>query len=77
MPDWLSIITGLVVLVLSGDLLVRGAAWIAVACGIRPMVVGLTVVAFGTSAPELAASLVAALDDRGGLATGTVLGSSS
>jgi len=75
MSDWLLIVLGLVVLVGSAELLVRGAVWIARAAGIRPMVVGLTVVAFGTSAPELAASLAGALDGRPGLATGTVLGS--
>jgi len=75
MPDWSLVLVGLVVLMVSAEVLVRGAAWIATAAGIRPMVVGLTIVAFGTSAPELAASLVGALEGRPGLATGTVLGS--
>lgn len=75
MSDWLLITLGLGLLVVSAEVLVRGAVWIARAAGIRPMVVGLTVVAFGTSAPELAACLAGALDARPGLATGTVLGS--
>lgn len=75
MPNWLLILIGLFLLMGSAELMVRGAVWIARAAGIRPMVVGLTVVAFGTSAPELAASLMGALEGRPGLATGTVLGS--
>ena len=75
MSDWLLIALGLTLLVASAEILVRGAVWIARAAGIRPMVVGLTVVAFGTSAPELAASLAGALEGLPGLATGTVLGS--
>jgi cation:H+ antiporter len=50
------LIVGLVLLVYSADFLVKGAANIAAALGISPLVVGLTVVAFGTSAPELAVS---------------------
>ena len=77
MTDWLWILGGLVTLLVSADLLVRGSVWIALALGIRPMVVGLTVVAFGTSAPELAASLTSTLGGKSGLATGTVLGSNA
>ncbi len=56
----LLIAAGLVLVVVGGDLLVRGASKLAVAIGISPLVVGLTVVAFGTSAPELAVSVQAA-----------------
>lgn len=55
----LSIVAGLVLLVVGGELLVRGAASLASAFKISPLVIGLTVVAFGTSAPELGVSLQA------------------
>lgn len=57
------------------ELLVRGSARIALTLGIRPMVVGLTVVAFGTSSPEAVVSLVAAAKDSAGIAVGNVFGS--
>ncbi len=53
---------GLVVLVVGGELLVRGAASIALRLRLSPLVVGLTIVAFGTSAPELFISVQAALE---------------
>lgn len=68
-------LAGLVLLVGGGELLVRGASKIAVAAGLSPLVVGLTVVAFGTSAPELAVSSQAALSGRADLAMGNVVGS--
>ncbi len=66
---------GLVVLVVAGDLLVRGAVAIAVRLGIPTLIIGLTIVAFGTSAPELVISLGAALSDAPGIALGNVVGS--
>jgi cation:H+ antiporter len=66
---------GIVIIVLGGELLVKGAASLARAAGISPLVVGLTVVAFGTSAPELAVSVEAALTDSGTLAFGNIFGS--
>jgi len=54
------VLGGLALLVLGGDLLVKGAVNLALRLGITPLVVGLTVVAFGTSAPELIVSLSAA-----------------
>jgi len=66
---------GLVLLVIGAELLVRGAASIAVAAGVSPLVVGLTIVAFGTSSPELAASLMAAGAGQPALALGNVVGS--
>lgn len=69
------IVLGLVVLVIGGDLLVRGASGIASLMGISPLVIGLTVVAFGTSAPELAVSLSATSGDAAEIAVGNVLGS--
>ncbi|WP_341646837.1 calcium/sodium antiporter [Thauera sp. SDU_THAU2] len=66
---------GLVILVVGADLLVRGASRLAVSVGISPLVVGLTVVAFGTSAPELAVSMGATLSGSPDLAIGNVVGS--
>lgn len=60
---------------IGAELLVRGAAHLALALGIRPMVVGLTVVALGTSSPEAVASFVAAAKGSPGIALGNVLGS--
>lgn len=71
----LFIIAGLVLLVLGGDLLVRGASKLAVAAGISPLVIGLTVVAFGTSAPEMAVSVQAAWAGTVDIALGNVVGS--
>lgn len=62
-------------LVFSADWLVQGAAKIAAAVGISPLVVGLTVVAFGTSAPELAVSVMSAFEGKADLAVGNVVGS--
>jgi cation:H+ antiporter len=66
---------GLVLLTLGGTLLVRGASDLARAFGLSPLVIGLTVVAFGTSAPELAASVAAGLRGEGDIAFGNVVGS--
>ena len=71
----LQIIAGLVLLVVGGELLVRGAASLAAAFRISPLVIGLTVVAFGTSAPELCVSLQAANSGNAGVAIGNVIGS--
>lgn len=70
-----SLITGLVILVLAGDALVRGAVSAALRLHVPPLIIGLTVVAFGTSAPELVVSLEAALTGAPGLAVGNVVGS--
>ena len=72
---WLFILAGLVVLLLGAEFLVRGAAWLAEAFGVRPMIVGLTVVAIGTSAPELVVSLQFANQGLFGDALGNVYGS--
>ncbi|WP_437504372.1 calcium/sodium antiporter [Sorangium sp. So ce1099] len=55
--------------------LVKGSAGLALAFGLRPLVVGLTVVAYGTSAPELTVSLAAVLEGRGAIALGNAVGS--
>jgi cation:H+ antiporter len=66
---------GLVALYYGAEWLVRGASRIARGLGISALIVGLTVVAFGTSAPELVVSLVAAVEDRPDVTIGNVLGS--
>ncbi|HMO53004.1 MAG TPA: hypothetical protein PJ994_00740, partial [Tepidiformaceae bacterium] len=68
-------IVGIGLLVVGAEALVRGASRLAVSAGISPLVVGLTVVAFGTSAPELAVSVSAALNDNADIAIGNVVGS--
>lgn len=73
--DWFWIAVGLVTLIGGADLLVRGAAWVALVMGMSKLVVGLTLVAFGTSAPELVVSVQGALAGKPGFATGSVLGS--
>jgi cation:H+ antiporter len=71
----LTLIAGLVVLVFAGDYLVRGAVGLAEKLSIDPLIIGLTIVAFGTSAPELFVSLQAAFDGVSGIAIGNVVGS--
>ena len=70
------ILLGLVLLVAGGELLVRGASGLATRIGMSSLVVGLTVVAFATSAPELAVTLGAVMGGEPGLAVGNVVGSS-
>ncbi len=72
---WIGIAGGLVLLVLGGELLVRGASRLAASLRISPLVIGLTVVAFGTSAPELAVSVQSALAGSADIALGNVVGS--
>ena len=69
------LIIGLFALIMGGDFLVRGASSIALRLHMTPLVVGLTIVAFGTSAPELLISLSAALSGSPDLAMGNVVGS--
>ena len=66
---------GLVLLVVGAEVLVRGAARLAAQFGISPLIIGLTVVAFGTSAPETAVSVQAAWSGSGDIAVGNVIGS--
>jgi cation:H+ antiporter len=72
---WLQLLLGLALLFAGGESLVRGASRLARRAGISPLVVGLTVVAFGTSAPELVVSTSAALGGRDDVAMGNVVGS--
>ena len=66
---------GLIFLVIGAEALVRGASRLAAVIGISPLVIGLTVVAFGTSSPELAVSVKAALSGQADIAVGNVIGS--
>lgn len=66
---------GLIGLYFGAEWMVGGASRLAVNIGIRPIVVGLTVVAFGTSSPELAVSLIAVFEESDGIAIGNIIGS--
>ncbi|MDO6587054.1 calcium/sodium antiporter [Salipiger sp. 1_MG-2023] len=68
---------GLVILLLAGDALVKGAVNLSLRIGIPALIVSLTIVAFGTSAPELLISIQAALRDAPGIALGNVVGSNT
>jgi len=67
--------SGLALLVLGAELLVRGASRLALTIGVSPLVIGLTVVAYGTSSPELAVSAKSAIEGQAGLSLGNVVGS--
>ncbi len=71
----LQILGGLLLLYLAGEALVRGASRLARGVGISPTVIGLTIVAYGTSAPELAVSIVAAVENHPYVVVGNVVGS--
>lgn len=73
--EWLLVGLGLVILLLAGDALVRGAVNLSLRVGIPALIVSLTIVAFGTSAPELLISIQAALKNAPGIALGNVVGS--
>lgn len=75
MLTYLILAFGLFALFVGGDFLVKGASGLALRLGLSPMVIGLTVVGFGTSAPELLVSLNAALGGQAGIAIGNVVGS--
>jgi len=72
---WLWFAVGLTALVAGAELLVRGAAGLAAALRVSPLVIGLTIVALGTSLPEVAASVMAALKGERDIAVGNVVGS--
>lgn len=75
MMTWLMLFAGLVLLVIGADTLVKGAARLASSFGVPTLVIGLTVVAFGTSAPELAVSVKAAYAGQAELAIANAVGS--
>jgi cation:H+ antiporter len=69
------LIAGLILLVLGAELLVRGASKLAAILGIAPLVIGLTIVAYGTSSPEMAVSIQSSLAGQADIALGNVVGS--
>lgn len=73
--DIFLLVFGLIVLVFGGEFLVKGAVGLAKAVKISPLVIGMTIVAFGTSAPELIVSITSALEGNAGIAVGNVIGS--
>ena len=75
MLTFISFLAGFVLLIAGAETLVRGASRLAVAAGISPLVVGLTVVAYGTSAPELAVSVQSSFAGQPDIAIGNVVGS--
>ncbi|MDG1117365.1 MAG: calcium/sodium antiporter [Flavimaricola sp.] len=77
MMDWLYVGLGLLILLLAGDALVKGAVNLSLRLGVPALIVSLTIVAFGTSAPELLVSVNAILDGVPGLALGNVVGSNT
>ena len=74
---WGGVVIGLVILLLAGDALVKGAVNLSLRIGIPALIVSLTVVAFGTSAPELLISIKAAMENVPGIALGNVVGSNT
>lgn len=75
--DWIYTGVGLVILLLAGDALVKGAVNMSLRLGVPALIVSLTIVAFGTSAPELLISIQAIFDGVPGLALGNVVGSNT
>lgn len=72
---WLMLVGGLVLLLVGGELLVRGAVRVASQLGVSPLIIGLTLVGFGTSTPELVTSVQAAMNGSPGIAFGNIVGS--
>jgi len=75
LENWVALAGGLLLLVGGGELLVRGAVQVASRLGVSPLVIGLTLVGFGTSTPELVTSVQAALAGSSGIAYGNIVGS--
>ncbi|MFE4106839.1 calcium/sodium antiporter [Almyronema epifaneia] len=73
--DIFILLVGLVLLVAGAELLVKGASRLAASVGIPPLIVGLTIVAYGTSAPELAVSIQSGLSQQAEIALGNIVGS--
>lgn len=72
---FLTLVAGLILLVVGAEFLVKGASTIAAVLRIPPLIIGLTIVAYGTSAPEMSVSILSTLAGQGDLAMGNVLGS--
>ncbi|HML37911.1 MAG TPA: sodium:calcium antiporter, partial [Bacillota bacterium] len=74
--QFLLLILGLIVIIKSADILIDSSAKIARRYGVSSFIIGITVVAFGTSAPELAVGIVSGINHRNQLALGNIIGSS-
>lgn len=72
---WTALIAGIGILVFSADLFVEGAAALARRLGMSPLLIGMVIVGFGTSAPEMLVSALASFEGKGGLALGNAYGS--
>ena len=75
LTEVLLVVSGLAILLIAGDLLVRGAVALAAAMKIPALIISLTIVAFGTSAPELVVTVQAVVTDNDGIALGNIIGS--
>ena len=75
MLSFIGILAGLLLLILGGAALVSGASQLAARLGVPPMIVGLTIVGFGTSSPELVINVIGAIQGESALAFGNVVGS--
>lgn len=75
MNAWLGLGMGLIALYFGAEALVKGGAGLALRLGLTPLVIGLTVIAFGTSSPEMVVSLQASLSGNGPIAIGNIIGS--
>lgn len=73
--DYLLVVLGLGLLVAGGEVILRGALGLSVRLGLSPAIIGAVVMGFGTSSPELAASMTAALEGAPGIAVGNIIGS--
>ncbi|HAC66207.1 MAG TPA: sodium:calcium antiporter [Cyanothece sp. UBA12306] len=69
------LLAGLVLLVIGAEMLVKGASNLAVSLGVSPLVIGLTIVAYGTSSPEMAVAIQSSFAGKAGIALGNVIGS--
>ena len=75
--DWLTTLAGLAILLFAGDALVKGAVNLSLRLGIPALIVSLTVVAMGTSAPEMLVAVSAVMDHAPGIAVGNIVGSNT
>lgn len=75
MTSWLYLIGGLGLLYIGAQTLIKGGTGLALRLGLTPLVIGLTVIAYGTSSPEMVVSLQAALSGNGAISIGNVVGS--
>lgn len=71
---FITFLAGLIIIIVGAELLLRGASHIATLLKIKPIIIGLTVVSVGTSMPELAVGITAAMEDKGALAVGNIAG---